>query len=229
MSGNRFFFLLCLLILILSCKENNKATSLTYPAVFYKSGVEAIGDLRVFSSTGEINNSSVISRFSQYDTSYLNSYANYISSDPQIMDSIDFPNGQSARLHHEGKYLDCLLTIESDLIILTEKNVTSKCCTGAEVLTRSLPYHMSRQKPEVHSESLYSSTGGNYNFSFTGRSKYLLKESNGNLVAPLILYNLHSKNFVSGFVNNSLSPDFYSILAAGDTIALKEYQFLFEK
>jgi hypothetical protein len=229
MSGRRIFFLLVIPTLMLSCKEDNKASLLIYPAVFYKSGVEATGNLRVFASTGEIRNSRIISRFSQYDTSYLNTYAHYISKDPQIMDSIVFANKEAARLRHEGKYLDCLLATQSDLIILTEKNVTSKCCTPAEVLTRSLPFHMSRQKPEVHSESLYSSTGGNYNFSFTGRSKYVLKESSGKLVAPLILYNLHSKNFVSGFVNNLLSADFYSILGTGDTIAIKEYQFLFEK
>lgn len=229
MSGSRFFFLLFIPALMLACKEDKKASLLIYPAVFHKSGVEAIGNLRVFSSTGEIKNSAVISRFNRYDTSYLNSYAHYISGDPQIMDTIDFITGQGARLRHEGLDLNCLLTMEGDLIILTERNVTRKCCTTTEVLTRSLPYHMSRLKPEVHSEFLQSSTGGNYNFSFTGRSKYILKESDGKLVAPLILYNLHARNFVSSFINNLLSAGFYSTLAAGDTVALKEYQLVFEK
>ena len=229
MPGYRFCSFLFLVVLLFSCEADNKTSLLTYPSVYHKSGFEAVGNLRVFSSTGEINNRSIVSRFNQYDTSYFNSYANYINSDPKIMDTVDFVNGQDAMLHHESKYLDCLLEMESDLLILTEIDVNSRCCNQGEVLTRSLPYYMCRVKPEVHSEFLYSSTGGNYRFGFTGRRKYVLQESDGRLVAPLILYNLHSKNFESGFVNNFLQPDFYSILTAGDTVTLREYQLLFEK
>jgi len=228
MPGNRFCFLLFLLVLILSCETDNKTSLLTYPSVFHKSGFEAVGKLRVFSSTGEIKNSSAISRFSRYDTSYFNSYANYINSDPQIMDTIGFVNEQGVMLHHESQCLDCLLNMENDLLILTEINVNSSCCTQGEVMTRSLPYYMCRVKPEVHSEFLHSSIGGKYSFAFTGRRKYVFKETDGRLVAPLILYNLHSKNFEGGFVNNFLQPDFYSMLAAGDTLALREYELLFE-
>ena len=88
---------------------------------------------------------------------------------------------------------------------------------------------MARVKPDVLSEYVYSSIAGNYIFAYSGRRKFVFQESGGQLVAPVILYNLHSKNFDGGFVNNTLQPDFYSILTEGDTVALMEYQILYEK
>jgi hypothetical protein len=88
---------------------------------------------------------------------------------------------------------------------------------------------MASVKPQVHSEFIYTSTGGNYHFGYNGQRKFVVKESQGQLVAPLILYTLHSGKFDSGFVNGELQPGFYSNLAAGDTIALMEFMIYFEK
>jgi hypothetical protein len=228
MFGNRFFLFL-LLLASLSCDDDNETSALTFPSVYIKSGIEAVGKLRVFAVTGELKQNSIVSRYNQYDTSYFNGYANYIRNDPGIMDTVYFLNGQSAVLSHESKDLDCLLTKENNSHILTESVVASKCCTYGEVVTRSLPYFMARVKPDVFSEYVYSSIAGNYIFAYSGRRKFVFQESGGQLVAPVILYNLHSKNFDGGFVNNTLQPDFYSILADGDTVALMEYQILYEK
>ena len=226
--ATNFSFLWFLLIFVFSCQENKPASLLTFPTAFHKSGFEAVGKLRVFTSTGEVRRNSIISRFNQYDTSYFNSYANYLRSDPHVLDSVNFVNQQGAILQDESACRDCLLTIENNLFILTEIHVSSKCCTQGEVVTRSLPYYMSSLKPRVLSEFPNSSTGGNYSFGFSGLQRYVFKESDGKLVAPLILYNLHAKNFSAGFVNNILKPDFYTNLTAGDTVALREYELIFE-
>lgn len=226
MACNRFF--LFLLVLNFACNENKTTSFLSYPTAFRKSGFETVGKLKVFSSRGEIRQKSIISRFNQYDSSYFNSYANYLRSDPRVIDSINFTSGQGAMLRDESECRDCSLTAENNLLILTETHVSSKCCTQGEVVTRSLPYHISMFKPEVHSEFPNSSVGGYYSFGFTGLRKYVFKELAGKLVAPLIIYNLHSKNFDAGFVNNVLQPDFYTNLAPGDTVSLREYQLIFE-
>ena len=83
-------------------------------------------------------------------------------------------------------------------------------------------------KPQVDSEFIYTSTGG-YHFGYNGQRKFVVKESRGQLVAPLILYTLHAGKFENGFVNNELQPDFYSNLAASDTVALMEFVIFFEK
>ncbi|HEX6893494.1 MAG TPA: hypothetical protein VF141_22435 [Chryseolinea sp.] len=145
------------------------------------------------------------------------------------MDSVKFVDRQHAMLDHENNNTNCLLAIESDLLILTETDASRKCCFAGEVFTRSLPYQLVRLKPEVHTEFIQSSSGGNYSFGFTGRRKYVLKESYGKLIAPLILYTRHSEKFESGFVNNVLQRDFYSNLDPGDTLSVMEFQIHFEK
>jgi len=227
MDRNRFFFPL-FLVVIVSC-EKNEVSSITYPSVYHKAGLTPVGNLRVFSSAGEIHRNSVVSRFSRYDTSYLKHYASSLRNDPKIMDSVNFFDSQHAMLDHENKNLDCLLTFESNFLILTETDASRKCCSDGEVLTRSLPYQMVRMKPEVHNEFIRSSKGGNYSFGFKGRRKYVLKESHGKLVAPLIFYTRHSEKFESGFVNNVLQSNFYSSLAEGDTLSLMEFQIHFQK
>jgi hypothetical protein len=228
MDRNRFFFPLFLVVLVSSC-EKKEVSSIIYPSVYHKVGLAPIGKLRVFSSAGEIHRSSVVSRFSRYDTSYLSHYASSLRNDPTIMDSVNFFDSLHATLDYENKKLDCLIAIESNFLILTETDASRKCCSADDVFTRSLPYQMVRMKPEVHTEFIHSSSGGNYSFGFTGRRKYVLKESHGKLVAPLILYTRHSGKFESGFVNNVLQRDFYSSLAAGDTLSLMEFQIHFEK
>jgi len=229
MSNNRFYFSLFLLVLVLSCEENDEPGLLTYPAEYHKTGVEPVGNLRVFSSKGEIKNSSIISRFSQYDTSYFNSYADYLGNDFGVMDTVYFFTREHAMLLYEYAYHDCSLSMEGNLLVLTESDVSSHCCTYREVFTRTLAYYLAKVKPEVNSEYIYSSVGGNYNFGFSGRRKYVLQESQGKLVAPMIIYNRHSANFESWFVNSLLQTDFFSGIATGDTVALMEYQILFEK
>lgn len=229
MLTNRFFLLLLIVVVSLSCEDDEEGSSLTYPSTYHKSGIELVGKLRVFALTGEITQNSIVSRYNQYDTSYFNNYAAYVGNNKGVMDTVYFLDGQRAVLNHEYKDLDYLVTRETNSYILTEKVAAGKCCTYGEVMTRSLLYKMSSVKPDILSEYINSSVGGNYYFAYTGRQKFIFKESNRRLVAPLIFYNLHSMNFESGFVNNFIEPEFYATLAAGDTVALMEYQILYEK
>lgn len=228
MDRNRFIFPLLFVVLAYSC-ENHKVSTITYPSVYHKTGLSPVGDLRIFTSSGEINRKSVVRRFSRYDTSYLKHYATTLRDDPNFMDSVNFSDTQHAVLDHDNKDLHCVLAIEKDFLILTESEASRKCCSTDEVFTRSLPYHMVMMKPEVNSEFIQSSTGGNYSFGFNGRRKYVLEESHGKLVAPLIVYIKHSEKFESGFVNNVLDSNFYTSLENGDTLTVMEFQILFEK
>lgn len=228
MPGNRFYFFLFLVGLIFSCEEEEGAL-ITNPSVYHKSGIEPVGNFRVFSSTGEIKDNAVINRLGQYDTAFYRGYSQYIGSGPGIMDTVYFFKERHAILNHEYKNLVCLFNVEGNQILLTETKATSKCCYSGEVFTRSLPYYLATSKPEVESEFIFSSDRGYYSFGFIGRRKYVLSESNGQLVAPLILYTQHSTRYALGYVNDFLQPDFYSNLAVGDTVTLMEYTIHFEK
>lgn len=222
-----FISFVFVVVLVFSC-EKEEVSSITYPSAYHKSGLKAVGNLRVFTSAGEIKRKSIVNRFSQYDTSYLYHYARSLGNDPKVMESVNLLDNQHAILDHEGKDLNCILATESNLFILTETIASRTCCFSGDVYTRSLPYHLVMMKPEVQHEFIQSSKGGNYTFGFTGRRKYVLKESHGKLVAPLILYTLHSGKFENGFVNSVLHDNFYSSLAAGDTLSLMEFQVFFE-
>jgi hypothetical protein len=228
MERSRFFFPLIFIVLAFSC-EKNEVSSITYPSIYYKAGVVPAGNLRVFSSEGEIHSRSVVSRFSRYDTSYLKHYANSLKGDPKIMDSVRLIDINHAMMSYENKILNCVTTIDNNIIILTDTDTSTVCCSANEVFTRSLPYQMVQMKPAIHNEFIQSSSGGNYNFGFRGRRKFVLRETLGKLVAPLIVYTRHSEKFESGFVNNLLQKDFYTSLVAGDTLSIMEFQVLFER
>ena len=183
----------------------------------------------MFSAEGEIGRKAIVSRFSQYDTSYFRNYINFVINESKLIDTVHFLDSLHARLHLENKNTSCQPTIQGEQIILMEADATNKCCAKGEVFTRTLPYHLAKWKPEVRAEFASSSTSGNYRFGFNGRSQYVLKESEGKLISPLILFILHSGNFDNGFVNNELQPDFYSSLAAGDTVSIMEFQIVLER
>ena len=221
-------YIFALITLLFSCEEDEESV-VTYPSIYYKARKVSSENLRVFSNKGEIKNSSIVSRFTQYDTAYYRSYSNYIGNEPGVMDNVYFLDGQNAILNHEDSDLDCLLTRENSLLVLTETNAASKCCTYGEAITHSLSYYLGKTKPEVISESIYSSVRGNYNFGYMGREKYVFTETQGQLIAPMILYSMHSGYFDTGFVNDLLQPDFYTKLATGDTVTIMEFKVLFEK
>lgn len=228
MQTNQMYLLLLVVVLVFSSCENKEVSTLTYPSVYHKAGVEASGRLRVFCSSGEIKRSAIVDRYSNYDTSYFNKYAVFLINDLKIADTVNFLDSSHARLHHQDKKTDYQLTIRDNLLLLTDTQATRQCCSNGEVYTRSLAYYLSRTKPEVRSEFVNTSANG-YSFGFTGRQQYLLKESDGKLAAPLILYTAHAGKFDNGFVNNELQPDFYSNLAAGDTVSLREFMVYYEK
>jgi len=91
MKSNQFLFLLFLWLLIFSCKKDD-AIKFTY----YKSGLKTAGDLRVFSSNGEITDFSLISRFSDKDSSTFSIEAGNIINFPGTMDSIQLSDAQHA-------------------------------------------------------------------------------------------------------------------------------------
>jgi len=99
-----------------------------------------------------------------------------------------------------------------------------------EQFTHSITYNIRQVKPEVYSEYLVSSTRGDYIFGYTGKEKYVLQESNGQLVAPEILFMQHHLLvYYNGRANNILQNDFYKNIPTGDTVSIQGYLLLYEK
>jgi hypothetical protein len=231
MKRLKFLFLFIAGVYIFSCGEDD-LDPITYPSLYHKSGTEVVGSLRLFSSQGEIKNQLITSTYMQRDTPSFNNFIRFVRSYEGIMDSVQVFDPQHARLNHEWKQTDCSLSTEGDLLVLTKREVSPECCFPDDTYTKSLPYYLSRVKPEVHSEFIDSSTGGNYYFGYRGKKKFVLKRvPGGKLVAPVMWYTRHSTNtyYYSGNLNNILQNDFYRNLATGDTVTLMEFNILLEK
>ncbi len=231
MRYSRFLFSLFLCLLIFSC-EDDDVSLVTYPSFYHKSGLMSSGNMRVFSSMGEIKSNSVINRYAEYDTSYYSYYAKDISN-YAFMDSVKFIDSKNAILNHQYSNQDCLYSQENDLLVLTEVDTGKDCCTYREVMSRSILYYISQVKPEIYSEYLYSSTRGDYYFGFVGKRKFVFTKSGQQLVAPIIQFTQHYGSVFNvttrGFVNNVLQPDFYTYLAIGDTVTLMESLIRYDK
>lgn len=224
----RFLVLFFLSTGVFSC-DNDEESLVSFPSRFYKSGVEPIGALRVFSSQGPITAKSIVERFTELDKDYLSSSVSSVINEG-IMDTIDFLESQHAVLDHQYSNRHCSMDIEGGIIILSATNISRECCFADDVFTRSLPYYIGKIKPEVYSEFIISSTRGYYLFAYTGQRKFVLTTSRGRLMAPMIHYIRHSGNTTStGYLNNMLQSDFYKHIPPGDTLTLLESRVSFAK
>ena len=202
---------------------------ITYPSAYHKSGLKTAGDLRVFSSNGEIRDLSVISRFNQEDSSNFSLVADNIKISHFTMDSVQFSDVQHAIVNDRFVSLNCLFTQEGDRLILTRTDTIIGYSSGDE-FTLSPAYYIGQVKPEVYSEYLISSTRGNYQFGYTAREKFIFHNSGGQLVAPFIIFMRHREQVEYwGYMNNILQNDFFKKLSTTDTLTLKEYLILYEK
>jgi hypothetical protein len=228
MKSTKFLFFLLWGTAIFSCKKNDD-TQIRYPSAYHKSGLKTTGDLRLFSSNGEISDPAAISRFNLLDSANFTIYADYIRDNQETMDSIQLQDPQHAIMIDQYTAKNCFLTRERGRLILTRAD-TSIGYSEADEFTRSPSYYIAELKPEVYSEYLISSTRGFYQFGYTGREKFILDRSGGQLAAPLIFFTRHRQfQDYSLYVNNFLQKDFYKNIPVGDTITLREYLVLYEK
>lgn len=228
MKSNKFLLLLVWWIAIFSCKKNDDS-KITYPSVYHKAGLKARGELRLFSSNGEIRDPTALSRFNLLDTANFTTFSEYVRDNQETMSTIHLQDPQHANITDRYTAKNCLITRERGRLILARTD-TSAGYSEADEFTRSPSYYIAEIKPEVYSEYLISSTRGFYQFGYTGREKFILERSGGQLAAPFIFFTLHRQPQEYRLnVNNILQEDFYKNISAGDTIALKEYLVLYEK
>jgi len=228
MKIDKILFLPFLIILIFSCKKDEAFKQLTYPSVYHKSGIKLAGDLMVFSTAGEIKDPSIIDRFLP-DSSIYSNLADQIGNNPGVMDSIKFSDAQHSIVNETYSQYHCTVDQEKKELILTRTD-TSAGSIYNDQFTRSIMYNIGQVKPEVYSEYLLSSTRGDYIFGYTGKEKYVLQESSGQLVAPEIIFiQHHLPGYYNGRANNILQSDFYKSIPTGDTVSIQGYFLLYEK
>ncbi len=228
MKSKKFLLVLLTAIAVAACQKNDDSR-ITYPSIYRKSGLKPAGELRLFSSNGEILDPAALSRFNLLDSANFTSYSDYVRDNQETMNRIHFQDPHHAAITDRYLERNCLVTRESSRMIVSGID-TIVGYSQADQFTRSPSYYISQVKPEVYTEYLISSTRGYYQFGYTGREKFVLDRYKGQLVAPFIIFTLHGpQQWYSSFVNNVLQDDFYKNILAGDTITLKEVLVLYDK
>jgi hypothetical protein len=226
---NRIIPLLLVFSFVISCNKDEFQLKITYPSTYYRSEVSKTGEFRLFSSQGEIKSTQIIQRFKDMDEPQFGYSEESIRNNHYFMDTIYFKDTKNVLLYHQYQLHSCTYSTQGERLILLSTDTVVSGSVG-EVVTKTLEYQMGQVKPEVYSEYIQSSTRGFYIFGFTGREKFVLKETGGQLTAPLLLYSIHSAQSTRlGFMNNELQNDFYKWLAGSDTVAIQGYQVLLEK
>lgn len=210
----------------LCCQDDDP----TYPIIYRKSAILQAGRLRVFTHQGEIKDQYVINRFIFRDTSTYNFWASVLINQPYL-DTIRFISESRAVVTFNYATIQCSARNTISTIVLTQYDTTWGFTEGNEI-THQVSYLIVKEKPEIYSEYLHSSTRGLYLFGFTAREKFVLKYHGAQISAPIIMfmwYHSNANSFRGNYVNNSLENDFYRSLEEKDTVSLLEYQLLFEK
>jgi hypothetical protein len=231
MAPNRFLFALFLSLVIFSC-EDDDPEPFHYPATYTRLVVEAVGAIRVFDKTGELTSPTVIQHYTEGDTSFFNAGLRYYTQYTGLIDTVKFADATHGTLMQGYSKHECTIQSDGGLLILSDNVITNNCCTGGEVYSRTLNYNLGQVKDDVYSESIRSSTGGNYLFDYSVRRKFVLRKQNGKLIAPVIVYRLHAygNDYAgSGNLNNVLEPDFYKVLRDGDVLTMIESQIVFNE
>jgi len=225
----RQLLIVSLCLFIFSCKKNDSGLSIDL-SIYSKSGIRANGNFRIFSQTGEITDPFIVSRFNLNDTFDFVYMEDVTGNSPSVMKYIKFSDAQHAEVADQDTLRSCVVSEDGANIILTRTD-TSIGSTFANELTRHIIYYIGEVKPEVYSEYLISSTRGSYVFGYRAREKFVLLQSEGQILAPFIGFKQHIGGGpgIPMYINNNLQTDFYKNIESGDTVTLKEYFLTYRK
>jgi hypothetical protein len=229
MQPRRWLFVLLVISLALSCDD--ESALMPFPSKYMKTDADA-GRFRLFTTAGEITNQSIVGHYILKDTPVFNPEISYMANYQGFLDTLEFISQDEVVLSSSYRSIDCRFDGVGNFLLMTEKELTTHCCTYPEAISHSLTYYISKFKPEIISEHLYSSTGGNYYFSYYGADNYVLhKTLSGQVTAPLIQYSLHQKDRYPLYfhINNVLDPEFYRNIPEGDTVSLMEGRIFLRK
>jgi hypothetical protein len=214
---------------MLSCKKDSSPVPLEPSSVYRKTSITATSPPRLFALSGEITNTDIINRFKSYDESWLEDLSHELFPNKGPMDTLRVQQGGDMAVFDNYQYTTYSVKQSGNKITLTAKD-TLRSTSYGEVYTRTLQYHLALYKPPVFSETLVSSTRGLYGFDYTSLRQIHLEQEQKTIRAPWILAISHNPGLINSLrVQNKLDVNFYKILAAGDTVLLREYVVVYAK
>jgi len=221
MTMRIFVTILVLAVIFCDCKKGDN--SLQHGITYHRSANSG-GSIRVFGSSGEIIDATIVNRFTQLDDANMTTMGTHLGT----LDTIQIVDGNNARLFENGRYSDfAYASISRDFNFYNSDTISGY--TYGEVYTRTVNYYLCLYKPIVYVETIASSTAGTYQFLYKGRKEYFIEEKNNQLVAPWIVFYYHFPSGSSAFsIQNRLDKNFYKSLQPRDTVVLREHSLSYE-
>lgn len=226
----RCFSAVILLLLAASCSKNAANVNVSYNALYFKNVAKAVGTIRLFARSGEINDAVVLSRYLDADSNYYKYFPDKIVALGEWLDTLIIKNRDTAIIKLYNTPNKYLVTSQAGKMVL----ISVQMATGYqfyETYSRSFDYYANQNRPVISNEYLVSSTRGIYEFGYVCRPRYVLNQAgNGGLAAPVVAFFQHKSNGenYANYFNGSLQQGFYQQIPLGDTVSLNEFQLIFD-
>jgi hypothetical protein len=216
-------------IAVLSCSKDG-ASLLNSPSTYFKSRIDGVGTIRVFTNTGEVKTAGTVNRFKAIDSNWYTTLTNDLIIYRGKLDSFRIIDPKNMGVNDNFLYSSYSVTAKGENITLTAKDTTTGIVYD-EVFSRNLYYHLSFYKPLVFNEYLFTSTGGFYGFQYSTLKQFFLIQGDNLLKVPWVLAVVHKANgsIKPVQLQNKADFNFYKNLNTGDTVSIREYEISYGK
>jgi hypothetical protein len=228
--------LLVITILMAACSKSNTASTPSnnvFKGSYYKMGIKAKANIKVFSNSGEIKDVGVLTRFEARDSLFLNFFARTIGINNHFyLDTLRFENDgivYTNLIHAADKYV--MMKSGTDLMLTGKDTLTAY--NNLEPMSQSPAYFTTSDRIQIIDEALVTSTPGAYVYSYRFIDRFIINGTPGNaeLTVPILfsVYRRAVGDSLYSMVHGRLDPGLKNSLKNGDTMILREYELRFQK
>jgi hypothetical protein len=223
------FLCFFLLLILLSCDDEEDNGFLSFPSLYKKAPVSVVGEIHVYDNNGIVTQPTLLSEVLQFDTTDMRymrqSIVNYY-----MVDTLRFQTSKLAVLEDDFVFIECGFEMENDVMVLTTEVASKHCCIGEEVYSRKLEYQIVQHKPDIREEYIEGVSRGFFWFGYMGHDKYVFKRENNQLYAIVTQFIKRGPaGYQSTYLYNTLEPEFYRHLKDDEVISVIEFLVLYEK
>jgi hypothetical protein len=220
------FAILSIVVSSILCSCDESSDTHSYPSTFSKTHVTFIGGYRIFSSKGEIKNQTIINRHIEHDTVQFHYAAKDLMHKGKL-DTVFFNSPEHAIINFQYRNIPCDVTKQSPIGFILMRQDTTSGYTAINELSHHVLYFLGEAKPDIVSETLYSSIRGYYQFRYRARQPVVLLLYGNEVTVPVVMYrwSYHNDSYsetLSGQTYNRLNEDFYQELNESDTVSVMQ-------
>lgn len=222
-----------LMSVVLSCTKTEAPPTVSYGAVYAKSGIAGNGPFRLFAKSGEIKDQNLVNFHKDLDSLVFVSLAQTLAyANSFFLDTLRFDDALNATAKLTVSPVTYRVEQTGSLYLLTSTDTLTGYIAPRSI-SQSIHNFLPKERMIVYSEGFQSSFQGinTYYHRFTDRFIVAGPKDGGDLTVPVIFYVDRYANgeVTTNYIHGRLDPDFYKSLGAGDTLACMNFDLLYRK